>query len=94
MSLDIDEPMSAPQGQPSDSHIHLDPAIRPQDSRTPRVETGFPACERALFLLGELQTHQEQVPRCGALAWERAVFAEAFDHEGPGERIRSFLEKP
>jgi len=33
------------------------------------------------------------VSRPAALAWERAVFAEAFDHEGPGERIRSFLEK-
>lgn len=94
MNLNKDGPMSTPQGQPSDSHIHLDPAIRPQHSRIPRVETGFPACERALFLLGDLQAHQEQVARPGALAWERAVFAEAFDHEGPGERIRSFLEKP
>ncbi len=34
------------------------------------------------------------MPRSGALAWERAAFAEVFDHDGPGERIRGFLEKP
>ena len=57
------------------------------------MATGFSASERALSLLGDLQGHQEQVPRPAALAWERTVFAEAFDHDGPGERIRSFLEK-
>ncbi|HEX4845069.1 MAG TPA: hypothetical protein VFV26_02550 [Geothrix sp.] len=55
--------------------------------------TGFPACERALFLLENLQAHQERLPRPAALAWERAAFAEVFDHAGPGERIRSFLGK-
>jgi hypothetical protein len=85
--------MSAPGGQPSDSHIHLDPAIQAQDNGNELVVTGFPACERALFLLENLQAHQERLPRPAALAWERAAFAEVFDHAGPGERIRSFLGK-
>lgn len=85
--------MSAPGGQPSDSHIHLDPAIQAQDSGNAHVATGFPACERALFLLGNLQARQEGLPRPAALAWERAAFAEVFDEDGPGQRIRSFLEK-
>jgi hypothetical protein len=93
MNVNKNKPMSAPRGQPSDSHIHLDPAIHPQDTGYPLVATGFSASERALFLLDNLQRHQERVSRPAALAWERAVFAEAFDHEGPGERIRSFLEK-
>ena len=59
----------------------------------PPVATAFDACERALFLLGNLQGHQAGLARPSALAWERAAFAEAFDHPGPGERIRSFLEK-
>ena len=53
----------------------------------------FDACERALSLLENLQGHQAGMARPGALAWERAAFAEAFDHQGPGERIRTFLEK-
>lgn len=85
--------MSAPGGQPSDSHIHLDPAIRPQDNANPLVATAFDACERAMALLGNLQQHQEGLPRPAALAWERAAFAEAFDHPEPGRRIRRFLEK-
>lgn len=83
--------MSAPGGQPSDSHIHLDPAIHAQDSGNPLVATGFPACERALLLLENLQGHHAGLPRPAALAWERVAFAEVFDHDGPGERIRSFL---
>lgn len=86
-------PMSIPGGRPSDSHIHLDPAIRPQDSGNPPVETGFDACERAVSLLGNLQRHQEGLPRSAALAWERAAFAEVFDHPEPGWRIRRFLQK-
>lgn len=85
--------MSAPGGQPSDSRIHLDPAIQAQDNGNELVATGFPACERALFLLENLQARQEGLPRPAALAWERAAFAEVFDHAGPGERIRSFLGK-
>lgn len=85
--------MSTPGGQPSDSHIHLDPAIRAQDSANDLVATGFIACERALSLLGNLQRRQAGLPRAAALAWERAVFAEAFDHPGPAQRIRRFLDK-
>ena len=85
--------MPAPGGQPSDSHIHLDPAIHLQDSPNPHVATGFNACERALSLLENLQTHQTGLPRPAALAWERAAFCEAFDHEGPRARIRRFLDK-
>ena len=59
----------------------------------PSVATAFDACERALSLLGNLQWHQEGLSRRAALAWERTAFAEVFDHQGPGERIRSFLEK-
>ena len=84
--------MSASEGQPSDSHIHLDPAIRPQDSSNPLVATGFDACERAIFLLGNLQGLQGGLPRPAALAWERAAFAEIFDHPEPGRRIRWFLD--
>jgi hypothetical protein len=93
MNANKNKPMSAPRGQPSDSHIHLDPAIQGQDTGTSLVGTGFSASERALFLLANLQRHQEKVPRPAALAWERAAFAEVFDHDGPGERIRHFLEK-
>jgi len=85
--------MSAPQGQPSDSHVHLDPAIHPQGSATPGVDTAFPAGERALSLLEDLRKRQEGLPRPAALAWERATFAEVFDHPGPGLRIRRFLDK-
>jgi hypothetical protein len=72
----------------------LDPAIQAQDTGNPLVTTGVSVPERALSLLGDLQRHQERVPRSGALAWERAAFAEVFDHDGPGECIRGFLEKP
>ena len=85
--------MSTPGGQPSDSHIHLDPAIRPQDNANPLVATGIDACERAMVLLGNLQHDQEGLPRSAALAWERAAFIEVFDHPEPGRRIRRFLEK-
>jgi hypothetical protein len=85
--------MSAPGGQPSDSHIHLDPAIHPQDSENLLVGTGIDAGQRALALLAYLQSRQTQLPRSAGLAWERAVFAEAFDHAGPKERIQAFLKK-
>ena len=85
--------MSTPKGQPSDSHIHLAPAIHPQDNANPLVAIGFDACERAMSLLGNLQRQQEGMARPAALAWERAAFAEAFDHPEPGRRIRRFLKK-
>jgi hypothetical protein len=85
--------MSAPGGQSSDSHIHLDPAIQAQDTRNPLVATGFAGCERALVLLGNLHLAQAGLPRPAALAWERAAFAEVFDHPEPGRRIRHFLDK-
>ena len=93
MTVNTKKPTSAPRGQSSDSHVHLDPAIHTQGSATPGVDTAFPAGERALFLLEDLRTHQERLPRPAALAWERAVFAEVFDHPGPGLRIRRFLDK-
>ena len=89
--------MSAPGGQPSEFHIHLDPAIRSQDNGKAVVEpvpdpvSG--ACARALDLLGNLQARQAGLSRPSALAWERAAFAEAFDHPEPGQRIRRFLDK-
>ena len=88
--------MSAPGGQPSEFHIHLDPAIRSQGNGihpsepVPGSESG--ACERALALLGNLQVRQAGLSRPAALAWERAAFAEAFDHPEPSQRIRRFLE--
>ena len=85
--------MSALRGQSSDSHIHMDPAIHPHDSGIALVTTGFDACERALILLGNLQRHQEELPRSAALAWERVAFADVFDHPEPGLRIRRFLDK-
>ncbi len=89
--------MSAPGGQPSEFHIHLDPAIRsqgngnPPPGPVPGSESG--ACERALALLGNLQARQAGLPRPPALAWERAAFGEVFDHPEPGQRIRRFLDK-
>jgi len=92
MNPDTRIPMSAPGGQPSDSHV-LDPAIRPQDNAKPLVTTGLDACQRALFFLENLQRHQQGLPRDAALAWERAAFCEIFDHPEPGHRIRRFLER-
>lgn len=57
------------------------------------MATDFPVCGRALSILGDLQGHQEQVPRPAALAWERAAFTAIFDDPEPGQRIRRFLEK-
>ena len=93
MTVNTKGPTSAPRGQPSDSHVHLDPAIHPQGSGIPLVTTDFPVCERALFLLGNLRERQEGMPRPAALAWERAAFAAIFDDPGPGQRIRRFLER-
>jgi hypothetical protein len=44
-------------------------------------------------MLSDLQVHQQGLPRGAALAWERAVFSEVFDHPDPGLRIRRFLDK-
>ena len=85
--------MSAQPGQPSDSHLHLDPAIHPQDSGNAFVSTGFAAGQRALGLLENLQRQQAELARTAALAWERAAFCEVFDHPEPGLRIRRFLDK-
>jgi hypothetical protein len=86
-------PMSAPEGQPSDSRIRQDPAIHPQDSGNQLVATGLDARERALVLLKNLLHHQAGLRRTQALAWERAAFSEVFDHSEPGIRIRQFLDK-
>ncbi|HEX9082975.1 MAG TPA: hypothetical protein VF768_11895 [Holophagaceae bacterium] len=48
--------------------------------------------ERALGLLENLQAMQAHLPRSAALAWERTAFCDVFDHPGPGQRIRRFLE--
>jgi len=76
-----------------DSHIHLDPAIQPQDTENPIVTTGLPASLRSFNMLRELQNHQQGLSRGPALAWERAAFSEVFDHPDPGLRIRRFLDK-
>jgi hypothetical protein len=44
-------------------------------------------------MLRDLQDQQRRLPRGAALAWERAVFSEVFDHPDPGLRIRRFLDK-
>jgi hypothetical protein len=88
-----DEPMSTHGGQPSDSHLHLDPAIRPQDTENAPVATGGDACERALTLLGNLQCHQAGLSAGASLAWERAAFGEVFTHPEPRLRIRRFLDR-
>ena len=88
--------MSTPEGQSSEFHTHLDPAIRSQGTGTrspvPAPGVTSEACERALDLLGKLQNRQAGLPRPAALAWERAAFTEAFDHPEPSQRIRRFLE--
>ena len=85
--------MSAPGGQPSDSRIHSDPAIHPKLTRNATVATGVDASLRVLNALCELQVRQSVMPRGPALAWERAAFAEVFDHPDPALRIRQFLDK-
>jgi hypothetical protein len=85
--------MSNPEGLPSDSHIRLDPAIHSQGSGKQCVATEVDARERALVFLEDLQRHQGNLQRNPALAWERAAFAEVFDHSEPGLRIRRFLDK-
>ena len=82
-----------PSGQPSDSHIHLDPAIRHQDTANPPVTTGLDACAGALARLAFLQDMQGGLPRGAALAWERSAFAEVFGDPEPRLRIRRFLDK-
>jgi hypothetical protein len=44
-------------------------------------------------MLCELQGYQQGLARGPALAWERVVFSEVFDHSEPGLRIRQFLDK-
>ena len=56
-------------------------------------QQGFLPANAPFSSSGTSNEHQEKVPRPAALAWERAAFAEVFDHDGPGERIRRFLEK-
>ena len=48
---------------------------------------------RALHLLASLREEQAGLPRSEALAWERAVFREAFRESGPAQRIQTFLER-
>lgn len=86
-------PMSYPGGRSSGYHIHLDPAIHPQDSRNPCLATGLDATQRALAFLEILQQRQSGLRRPTALAWERVVFAEVFDHPDPGRTISRFLDK-
>ena len=85
--------MTAPGEQPTDSRIHLDPAIRVQDSGTSVVTTGLHASLRSLNMLRDLQDHQRDLPRNPSLAWERAAFSEVLGHPDPGLRIRRFLGK-
>ena len=85
--------MSGPSGQTPDSHILQDLSVHGQGSTKPSAETGFFACDRALALLGATREFQTDLSRPAAQAWERAAFAEAFDHPEPGARIRRFLEK-
>ncbi|MBI4913901.1 MAG: hypothetical protein HY823_14295 [Acidobacteria bacterium] len=47
---------------------------------------------RALGLLGALQEQAEGLSRIPALAWERAIFREAFLVPGPRDRIQAVLE--
>jgi hypothetical protein len=51
------------------------------------------ADSRALDLLAELRDHQSCLARPAALAWERAVFSEAFLLEGPRRRVAAFLAR-
>jgi hypothetical protein len=85
--------MPNPGGRLSDSHIRLDPAIRPELTRNATVETGVDASLRVLNALDDLQARQSVMPRGPALALERAAFAEVFNHPEPGLRIRRFLDK-
>ena len=55
-----------------------------------RVEKADP---RALALLKELRDFQCRLPRGPALAWERVVFAIAFQDDEPRRRVGAFLSK-
>lgn len=51
----------------------------------------FEGNPRALILLSDLQARQGHLSRAPALAWERAVFAEALGSPEPRQRIQAFL---
>lgn len=86
--------MSNPKGRSSGSHIHLDPAIQKENSTNSHVAKAVNASGRAITIFENLDIQQTGLPRCLALAWERAAFCEVFDDPEPGRRIRRFLEKP
>lgn len=65
------------------------PPLPPTPESTPAP--GRAGDPRALALLADLRTQQDGLPRAAALAWERAVFAEALDHPEPRRRISAFL---
>jgi hypothetical protein len=72
-----------PTGNPAKRHA--------QASSQSLEKQGEIADSRALDLLAGLRDHQTCLPRPAALAWERAVFSEAFLDEGPRRRVKAFL---
>jgi hypothetical protein len=67
-------------------------SVQPQDTLSSRQEAQVTPETRALALLAAVRVEQAGLSRSAALAWERAVFREAFLESGPGLRIRAFLE--
>jgi hypothetical protein len=66
----------------------MKPAIDAQSSRSAPAAEGD---SRAIFLLKTLRQQQRGLARSSALAWERAVFCEAFLDPEPARRVRAFL---
>ena len=66
--------------------------VQSQDTPASGKAAGMNSEMRALELLAALREEQAGLERGAALAWERAVFREAFLEVGPGQRIRAFLE--
>ena len=67
-------------------------SVPTQDTRSARMAISPSPETRALELLAGLREEQAGLPRGAALAWERAVFREAFLEAGPAQRIQAFLE--
>lgn len=70
----------------------MKPAIDAQSSAPSWPDEASPNGDaRALALLEALRQQQKDLPRRAALAWERAVFCEAFLDPEPGRRVQAFL---
>ena len=67
-------------------------ALNPRhDTEKPLEPKGNREDHLALEILTTIRTHQRNLARPAALAWERAGFAQALSHPEPRRRIQAFL---